>query len=112
MNKYYITFLFKNQWQFVDFTANQLANAILDSTDDIADFIFESKEQYFEKTIYAENGERYQVVFSIKNPRTVSVYYPEDHETEGTLVEADIPWLLLKVEDEKGKELYNLTHYI
>ena len=124
MNLYKGTFYFDGSWQFFEFTANMLANASLECTDDIADFMFDEddKTQSMMYRIYGNNGKEYDVVFS-SNPRYVSVYniekFDEDGEEtpdSGRLVEKDIPWLLLEVfnKDEYNcdKTVYSLLDYI
>ena len=109
MNKYYVTFLFKGDYHFVNFTANQLANATLSHGDDLSDFLFNTEGQNFTATIWHDNKE-YEVVFSLKGAKMLSVYDTE--ENGGYLVEGDIPWLLLKVEDKNGDTVYRLTDFI
>lgn len=109
MNKYKVVFYFKKHWNVVSFTANQLANATLDHDDSILHFVFNNDGQDFETTIVI-NGEFYQVVFSSESPKCVNVYNTENNG--GLLVEKNIPWLLLTVEDGNGEQLYNITQCI
>lgn len=111
-NIYTITFYFNDEWQFIDFTSNMLANAVLEQTDDILDFTLENKGQLMENIIHSK-GNEYCVTFS-DNPRFVNVYYADNEEKykemAGRNVEMNIPWLLLKVTEmeENNKILYNL----
>ena len=124
LNKYKGTFYFDGSWQFFKFTANMLANASLECTDDIADFMFDEDDttQSMMYRIYGNNGKEYDVVFS-SNPRYVSVYNiekcdenGEETPDSGRLVEKDIPWLLLEVfnkdENNCDKTVYSLLDYI
>lgn len=112
MNKYYVTFLFKGDYHFVNFTANQLANAVLPCGDDMSDFLFHTDGQIFTAYIW-HKGIEYEVVFSLNGAKMVSVYEKEEEDGGGGyLVEGDIPWLLLKVEDKNGDTVYRLTDFI
>lgn len=108
INKYCVTFPFKGVYQFVYFTANQLANAIIDATDDIAEFIWNNEGQGFEQRIYVD-GKEYDVTFSHNKPNCVNVYDVEDDLGSGHIVEREIPWLLLKIE-QNNDEIYNLAN--
>lgn len=107
MNKYVITFPFKGEYQYVYMTANQLANGVLNSTDDILEFVWDNEGQGFEQRIYV-NGKEYDVTFAHKNPKCVNIYDVEEDGESGHIVERDIPWLLLKIE-QGDKIIYNLT---
>lgn len=109
MNKYYATFLFKGQYHFVNFTANQLANATLPHGDDMSDFVFHTEGQNFTKNLW-HDGKEYEVVFSLKGARMLSIYDTE--ENGGYIVQGDIPWLLLKIVDKNGDTVYRLTDFI
>lgn len=109
MNRYYVTFLFKGEYQFVNFDANQLANAVLPKGDDLSDFMYRDKKQYFTGTIW-HNSTEYEVVFSLRGANCLSVYNTE--ENGGYLVEGDIPWLVLKIENGDGDVVYDITKYI
>lgn len=109
MNKYYVAFLFKGEYHFANFTANQLANATLPHGDDMSDFLFHTEGQNFTSIIYHE-GKEYEVVFSLNGARMLSVYDTE--ENGGYIVQGDIPWLLLKIEDKDGNTVYKLTDFI
>ena len=111
-NIYYIAFPFKGEYQYVKFTANQIANVAIPYGDDILEFRCENEGQDFLKRIY-HNGKGYDVTFGT-TPTVVSVYFPDDLEDEtlaGTLVEKNIPYVVLKIEQNKN-ELYNLTDNI
>ena len=108
MNKYTITFPFQGEYQYVYITANQMANAVLDSTDDILDFRFNNDGQDFEQRLTIKD-KKYDVIIS--NPPYIKYDVDED-DFGGTIVEENIPWLLLKVEDEDKNEIYNLNDYV
>lgn len=117
MNKYKGTFYFNGEWQFFDFTSDMLANAALEHTDDILDFICENDKQIMEYNFYSKGEERC-VGFSPNNPRMVEVAYPYDEEkygvNSGIIIEKNIPWLLLQVidNDDNNQEYYNLADNI
>lgn len=106
MNTYSAIFYFNGEWIPFKFTANQLANMILDQTDQIADFHYEDETQSLSLIKRIENKE-YDIVFSADNPKCISVY--ETYENGGELVQANIPWLLLKVVNPQNEVLYNIN---
>lgn len=110
MNKYTITFPFKGEYQFVYLTANQMANAILDSTDDIITFKVEHEGQDFESRINV-HGKDYDITFNSDNPRTFNVYDVDEDGSSGYLVEEKIPWLVLKIEQNNGT-IYKLSNNV
>lgn len=107
MNKYTFTFPFKGDYHYVHMTANQLANGILNSSDDILEFIWDNEGQGFEQRIHAD-GKEYVVTFAHNNTKCFNVYDVEDDLGGGYIVERDIPWLLLKIE-QGDTEIYNLA---
>lgn len=111
MNKYTIAFPFQGEYQYVYITANQMANAVLDKTDDILDFRLNNYGQDFEQRLTI-NKKEYDVTFNNDNPRYFNVYDVDEEGLGGTLIEKNIPWLLLKIEDDKKNELYNLNDYV
>ena len=108
MNKYVITFPFKGEYQYVYMTANQLANGVLNSTDDILEFVWDNEGQGFEQRINID-GKEYDVTFAHNNPKCFNVYDVDEDGESGYVVEKDIPWLLLKIEQD-GKTIYNLNN--
>lgn len=108
MNKYTMTFPFKGEYHYVYMTANQLANGVLNSSDDILAFIWDNEGQGFEQRIHVD-GKEYDVTFAYDNTKCFNVYdVEEDDLGSGHIVERDIPWLLLKIEQE-DKIIYNLA---
>lgn len=105
MNTYKAIFHFKNRWHTFAFDANQLANAALEPDDDINNFIFDNDGQDFEYRLRI-NDDFYTVTFSLGNPNYVNVYHAGE---EGTLVEENIPWLLLTVVNQNKDVMYNIT---
>lgn len=112
MNTYTITFPFRGEFFFVDITADQIANALFDSIEELTDFIYEDKERYFEKEFYHQ-GEKFIVTFGYGTTKSLNIFTPESDNTEdfeeGTLVERDIPFLLVKVVDGDKKTIYTLS---
>ena len=106
MNKYHAIFNFNGEWVGFQFTANQLANMVLDKTDPIANFHYNNNDQSLD-IIQKINGHEYNIVFSSCDPKCVSVY--ETLENDGELIQENIPWLLLKIEDPNGNVLYNIN---
>lgn len=117
MNKYYITFPFRGDYVFAVLTANMLANNFIEVGGASYNFIIEEDGQFYDKEFEIKNPEtnkieKCQFEFSHKNSDYVNVYYSNHNEDEniaGTIIEKDIPWLLLKVVNNEGKELYNIN---
>ena len=114
MNTYFITFPFRGKYVFVKANANMLANKFIEIGDACYDFTI-NKGQYCDEVFYVKNNatnemEEFQFEFNFKNPETVNVCYSDkyDDDKAGHIIEKNIPWLLLKVEDENKKELYNI----
>lgn len=121
MNTYYLAFNYRGDVNVAKVTANQLANELLGSTDDILDFKYDIDEAGLVKNQsftdkYFIVDDMYVVEFSSKDPHCFNLYeYTE--EEDGTwygehLVAENIPWVCIKIEDENGNELYNLTKEI
>ena len=112
MNKYYIGFFFKGFFETVVFTAEQLANSVIGDTDDITDFICDEDNQYHgvEFNSYIDN-KMYTADFV--EPKVLNIYYGDNNdENDGFIVEKDVPWVLLKVENKDSNVVYNLTDNI
>ena len=115
MNIYFITFPFRGEYVFAKVNANVLANRFIELDGSEYHFTTEDK-QYTDEPFEIVNKttkqiEKYNFEFNSKDTSLLSVYYSEDwgEELEGRIVEKNIPWLLLKVEEERGEELYNIT---
>lgn len=108
MNKYTITFPFQGEYQFVYLTANQIANAVFESTDDILDFLYNNKEQEFAQRIDVK-GKKFDVTFNNNNIRCFNVYNVDEDGESGYIAEEAIPWLLLKIENFEKEVIYNLN---
>jgi hypothetical protein len=116
MNKYYISFPFRGDYIFAVLTANMLANKFIEANGASYDFTYEEDGQFYNKSFDSRNPEtnlleKCQFEFSYKNSDFVNVYYSDDSDEKiaGTIIERDIPWILLKVVDAEGKELYNIN---
>lgn len=120
MNIYYLAFKYKGDVNVVKVTANELANELLGHTDDIIEFQLgidkELKDsQYFYQKLYIVDQD-YVVEFSDKNPGAFTICECEEEESidgqksvyAGTIIEPEVPWICIKIEDDKGNELYNL----
>lgn len=108
MNKYYFTFVFKGNFEFATFTANQLANSVLGRTDDILDFVCDEEEvepSIFSSEFRASDDENYSA--SWEEPTKLSIY--DSDANGGCLIEKNVPWILLKVVNKEGKVIYNLS---
>lgn len=102
MNKYTFTILFNNHWYFLKFTANQLANSVLPHDDDILEWVCPDNDQNFGVVFKGVDGVEYEATW--EEPGKLSIYI-----NDGKLVRKNIPFLLLKVEDKNGEELYNIN---
>jgi len=125
MNVYYLAFSFRGDTNVAKITANQLANELLGHTDDILDFKFElgekkSKESQFYTNRFFIFDQYYVIEISDENQHCFNIYEcVEEENVDGEiewcgekLVEKNVPWVCIKIEDEKGNELYNITNEI
>ena len=112
MNTYYFTFPFKDEHCFITLTANQLANSLLYHHDDVLDFCCNNgEENKINHSFIGPDGRKYETEF--RTSKLLNIYYGEgEGDDEGYLVEKDVPYMLLKIKDKNGKELYNLTDNI
>ena len=105
MNTYTVTFLFKGEYHFVSFTSDMLANnAVME--DDFSDYKFNHTDQYFDEKIW-HKGKEYSVNFDFSDVSKLNIYDEED-----SLVEEEIPFLVLKVENDNGETIYNIVDNI
>lgn len=117
MNHYYAAFPFQDNHVVVDFTSDMAANENLLGDD--KDFKFKIDENgNYTQTLYKKfkyNEKSYVVTFSYNSPRKFNVFEiieQDGNKTDECLVAADIPWLLLKVTDDEGNIIYNITEHI
>ena len=107
MNRYLIQFVFNDKIYQVVFTANQLANSVIGTDDDITDFICSEDEQYHGVTFIGEKGKEYTADFY--EPMKLNIYYGDNDESnDGFIAAKDVPWQLLAVKDRTGEIVYNL----
>ncbi len=106
MATYTITFVFKEEFHFVDFTADQFITSVF-SDDSILDFMDNHPEFELDCKFYCGN-KQYLVEFTYKNPYKLSIY-----ETEGDQcrVADNIPYCLLRIKDD-DTILYDINNYI
>lgn len=105
MNKYTATFSFHDEFYFVTFNSNMLANNAI-MGDDFFDYQLEHEEEYFNYKIHVEGGKEYSVNFNFDDVKHFNIYDEED-----SLVEKNIPYIVLKVENDNGV-IYNITENI
>lgn len=114
MRTYIVNFQFKGKYHFTSFTDEMLANSVMTANDDAYyDLLFvndnlnqdgEKIHGFFSERIY--DGGYYTVEFNINNPHVFNIY--ESEEEGGEIVEENVPWCLLKVEDENKEVIYNI----
>lgn len=100
INRYCLSFPFKGEYKFIYVLANEMANELLGSGDDISDFKYdEDLGQCGEHTFHHE-GKEYDVEFSFDGPTMVDVFEHED-DGSGHIVERGIPYLCVAIEQYK-----------
>ena len=110
MNTYYFTFPFKDEHCFITLTANQLANSLLYHSDDVLDFCCNNgEENQINHSFNGPDGRKYYA--ELGTSKMLNICYGEGDD-EGYIIEKDVPYMLLKIKDKNGKELYNLTDNI
>ena len=105
MNYYTVTFQFQGDFHFVTFNSDMLANdAVME--DDFSDYKYNHIGQYFEEKIW-HKGKEYSVNFNFSDMSKFNVY-----DEKGSLVEEEIPFLVLKVKNGNGETIYNIVDNI
>ena len=105
MNIYKTTFFFQGEYYFATFNSNMLANnAVME--DDFNDYKWEHEGEYFDQKIHVKGGREYTVNFNFSDVKHFNIYDEDD-----SLVEKEIPFLVLKVENENGV-IYDITNNI
>lgn len=117
INHYYVAFPFKDEYQYTDFNSNMLANKIATLGNESAiDSVLDDTTglQYFYSR-FSYHDKNYVVTFSYDTAKTFNIYellLDENGEETETIVERDIPWILLKITDGDENNLYNVTECI
>lgn len=117
INHYYVAFPFKGEYQYTDFNANMIANEFMRYNNDAAmESILDDTTglQYFYSR-FSYHGKNYVATFSYYTPKTFNIYelsLDENGEETETIVERDVPWILLKITDGDENILYNVTECI
>ena len=104
MNYYTATFPFRGDFHFVTFNSDMLGNNAV-MKDDFDDQQFNHTGQHKKEKIWHE-GKEYSVNFNFSDVSKFNVYDEED-----SLVEEEIPFLVLKVENDEGI-VYNIVENI
>lgn len=115
MNKYTFTFPFLGEYHFITLTANQMANQVLEQSEDIFDFYEQNDGQDMDTVFFWAKGKKYSINFSFESLRLFNIYTVSDDENEdGSLVDGgeNVPWLLVRIEDEDGNKIYGLSDYV
>ena len=115
MNTYKVTFPFRGEYYFTQFTSDMLVNVMMARKDEAyADVVYsddnEKNERYFEDTIWAD-GKKYTVTFALYDVEKFNVYEC-DEDGDESLVEKDIPWCMVKVVDDDNFDVYSVTEHI
>ena len=115
VNEYMITFPFRGDYMTVTIDANFIANHFITRG---ADYDFPYDEELFSIPtfrIFEQEFNKYiDYEIEIKDEGKLNVAYPskweEREDLEGSYVEKDIPYLLLKVTNKYVKnDIYNVT---
>lgn len=121
MNFYYLAFNYKGDVGVIKVSSTQLANETLGHTDDILDFKFEEENQVNESQCFSEKMFLYDNDYVVEfdsldlhcvclSECTIETHIDGSEEVYiGKIVASGIPWVCVKIEDENGKELYNLS---
>lgn len=115
VNEYMITFPFRGDYMTVTIDANYIANHFMTRG---ADYDFPYDEELFPGPtfrIFEKEFNKYiDYEIELIDNNKLNVAYPsqweEREDLEGSYVEKDISWLLLKVENKSVmKDIYNVT---
>ena len=116
MNTYKISFLFGGKFHYINITANQIANHVVNQNVDISGSMYEYDDG--ERNLYEKfyvGGKTYIATLSLYNSNCVNVYEYikyEDGEESDILVEENIPYMLLQIVSSNGDVVYNITDNI
>ena len=114
MNKYTITFCFKNQYHYLTFDANAFTNNMIESIiGDAINDMCEEYDQWFLPTIEV-GGRKYKVTFDIHNSMLLSIYelfLDSVGEEDEVLVAQNIPYTIVKIENN-GKRIFELSDIV
>lgn len=111
INRYCLTFPFKGEYKYIYILANELANELLGSGDDIVDMKYDEELGQTDEHIIHHNGKKYDVMLSFDGPTKVDVF---NHEKDGSgqIEERGIPYNCVAIDQYKNGEwirLYNLS---
>lgn len=114
MNRYCLTFPFKGSYEFIYLNSNEMANHMLGDTDDILDFRGNEGLEQSREIIFNRGPESYMVDFAYDDCKKFNVFsFSCDDRLDEELVEADIPYLCVAVEqmqdDGTWKAIYKLS---
>lgn len=101
-----IAFEFENEFHFISFTSDQFLAQVFD--DSILDFKDKHPEFGFDCSFWSK-GKKYLVELAYQNPYKLSIF---EEEGDQYRVATDIPYLLIKVENEDNELLYDLANYV
>lgn len=117
MNTYTIAFPFNGKFYYAVFDANMAANsAIKDiASDAIADMNSEYN-QWFGYRFTDSRGKHYLATFAYDNVKYLNVFEcttnnPDNNDYDECLVESNIPYTIIKIENENGI-IFNLIEII
>lgn len=111
INRYCLSFPFKGEYKFIYVLANEMANELLGSGDDVLDMKYDEEFKQSEDHIIYHDRKAYDVVFSFDGPTMVDVFNHED-DGSGTIVERGIPYVCVAIDQNKDGQwvrLYNLS---
>ena len=114
MNTYKISFLFGGKFHYINITANQIANNVVKQNVDISDYMYDDGDRYLYEKFYV-GDKTYIATLSLYKSNCVNVYEYikyEDGEESDSLVEENIPYMLLQIVSSNGDVVYNITDNI
>lgn len=111
INRYCLAFPFRGEYHYIYVMANEMANELLGSGDDVLDFKSDENLGQSDEHHLSLKGKRYSVAFSFDGPTKVDVF--TDDGLEETIVERGIPYVCVAVdelqEDGRWTRIYNLS---
>ena len=81
INRYCLSFPFKGEYKFIYVLANEMANELLGSGDDVSDMKYDEELKQSENHIIYHDRKAYDVMFSFDGPTMVDVF---NHEDDGS----------------------------
>ena len=111
MIKFTITFAFDKTFQFATFNSDQLAFALLEHAGEELFDLYNENSELDPTYEFYHGGKKYGIEFSYRDPQYLNIY-SMDEETDGNIIERDVPYILVKAVNELDETIYSLSELV